>query len=82
MTTLTTANLTDSLIADLRIEAEKHGDDKMVAICWLALRGEFDGDEYTGLRYSNADRREVESMSQDDAREAIVDVINEAMARA
>lgn len=75
----TTENITDRQIRILRAEAAAAGDPDQIAYCDLALDGEIDLDDYTGL-----DRETIaalRNMSQEDARAECAQVIAAARAQ-
>ena len=71
---ITTKNVTDAEIAALGAASAEHDDFEQVAICELAITGNFDADDFTAL--SREEARKVGSMSQQDAITACVDVLN------
>lgn len=80
-TTMNGAN--ERKITALKCEANKAGDYKQAVICQIAL-GEiedFDGDDWSGGGWmTTADRRELESMTRDEAIEICLAVIDAAAA--
>lgn len=72
---VTVKNLTDAQISRLRSEAAQSHDYELVAICDLALSGEFDGDDYSVL--NGREIRKISAMTQHDAYEAIVEALND-----
>lgn len=73
------AELDDGLIRGLRSDAAAAGDCDQIAICDLALDGEIDADDYTGL--SRELNRRIRSMSADEARVECAEVIAAARAQ-
>lgn len=81
MATLTNESgerITEQQISALRREAGEHGDYEMAAICALALDGAIDTGDWTTL--SDQQISALRQMTQDEAYDEIVDVINAARA--
>ena len=84
MKTTTAKNLTDAQIRTLRSEAGEHSDLETVMVCDLALMpradAQLDPDEYTG--YSRDEWRRGASLTRDEARARVAEVISDAEAAA
>jgi hypothetical protein len=76
----TVKTLTEQQIARLKTEAGEAGDHAMSVICDLALEGEIDGDDYTGV-LSAQEAHDIAAMTRDEAYVAIVRAINDAEAQ-
>lgn len=77
--TTTIDNVTDAQIEDLRREARMAGDYLQVAICNIVLGKESDWERWAPTDAEG--RRQVESMTRDEALQACVDAITDAEAQ-